>query len=142
MIDLILINAKNEIKTQIGLSYLNVSSPKIRLFKVETLEEDLQTAGVEFCKVAVQVDLTKKSVTLPDFLLKYQHDFGPTRREILIWLFQFLDSKKKLDLFGLLEEKSYSVAVEPIHWNLRVEDRTELAPKKDYVIEAFKFFFC
>jgi len=58
---------------------------------------------------------------------KFMSDFAPTRKEFLIWLFQFLDPKKKMDIFALLEENKFHINVEESGWNLRSEDRTELA---------------
>lgn len=44
------------------------------------------------------VDLAKREVTIPTLFNTHHKDFGETDQDILMWLFQFLCTKKRLEL--------------------------------------------
>jgi len=110
--------SKLDPRIHFALSYLHISSPKVRIFRLEEIEEQLQESGVEFCREHITVDLKKKEVLLPEMFHKYSMDFAETRDQMLIWLFQFLKDQQKTNLFSLIESKNFSVASKPYNWSL------------------------
>jgi DNA replication protein DnaD len=83
---------------------------------MDTLDADLRCAGEMFlhhryCVInqshdfnidRVFIDLAKKEVTIPKLFSIHRKDFGETDQDILMWLFQFLCTKKRLELALLL----------------------------------------
>lgn len=102
------------------LSYLSASSPHLHVYAPQTLEEDLQRAGMLYCQEHVEVHVAKRQVVLPEMFQKYAADFGRTTREIIIWMFQFLEDKKRIDLFSLMEKKNYIVHYKPNLWTPQI----------------------
>lgn len=83
---------------------MSVSSPHIHIYSPETLEEDLQRAGILYCQEHVEINVSKREVVLPEIFSKYASDFGKTRDEIMIWLFQFLEDKRRIEILPLMKK--------------------------------------
>jgi len=107
-----------------ALSNLTISSPYIRAYLPATLEEQLQLAGVLYCQKYIQVEATKKEISLPEIFHKYLDDFGKgdDEKELLTWIFQYLNEKQRMELIQLIEKRSYHIIYSPFNWEPQVQD--------------------
>lgn len=90
-----------------ALSQLTQSSPFVRFYSVAELEEELQLAGELFLQEQVEVILPRQQLILPRIFNMYPADFtlyGTQNTDVAKWIFQFLGTRKRLDLLLLLEK--------------------------------------
>ncbi|KAI4357098.1 hypothetical protein L6164_001067 [Bauhinia variegata] len=77
-----------------GLCNGTKSSPKVRLFSFQGVEDELRCAAREFFENGgVEIDLEKRTVYLTRMIKWFNGDFGQ-EREILKWLINYVDANK------------------------------------------------
>jgi hypothetical protein len=89
---------------------LSQSSPEVRVYKANTIDEDLQVAGQLYLQKHLKIDTQKNSIILPKLFEFQLMDFAPSESDLLIWIFQFLETRKRLDLMLLLESNNYLIS--------------------------------
>lgn len=82
----------------------------MRVYKANTIDEDLQVAGQLYLQKHLKIDTQKNSIVLPKLFEFQLMDFAASEPDLLIWIFQFLETRKRLDLMLLLESNNYSVS--------------------------------
>ena len=80
------------------------------MYKANTIDEDLQVAGQLYLQKHLKIDTQKNSIVLPKLFEFQLMDFAASEPDLLIWIFQFLETRKRLDLMLLLESNNYSVS--------------------------------
>jgi len=128
-----------------ALSYLMHNSPLIRIYNPDSVDLQLQFAAETYLAQHMQVIPEKGEVILPRMFQKFPYDFGMNTiaqlsvngktggynngpldhehyRDLLIWLFQFLSTRRRLDVHMLLEKDQWEIKFAENPWkavNLR-----------------------
>ena len=121
------------------------NSPLIRIYNPDSVDIQLQFAAETYLAQHMQVIPDKTEVILPRIFQKFPHDFGMNTivqpivtgkksnqssgpldhehyRDLLIWLFQFLSTRRRLDILMLLEKDQWEIKFAENPWktvNLR-----------------------
>eukprot|EP01117_Protostelium_nocturnum_P008035 TRINITY_DN2860_c0_g1_i2.p1 TRINITY_DN2860_c0_g1~~TRINITY_DN2860_c0_g1_i2.p1 ORF type:complete len:869 (-),score=335.35 TRINITY_DN2860_c0_g1_i2:171-2777(-) len=148
-----------------ALSLLNHATPIVRLYSPSTIEEQLQFSGEAFMNKHLQIGFGSSNkgkeevgasgeiplVTLPVMIEKNASDFGlkmnskDSQCQLFIWLFQFLNTKKRLDLMIVLESKEFLLNFEENTWetmNVRQSIRLTKKNINNLIHESQMIFRC
>jgi len=83
--------------------------PAVGMFSPKTLDTELMQATEGFLQEALEVDKTKKEVTVPKLFHWYQKDFGKNEFSVLKWISEQLHGQKKEDLESLLVKGKFNI---------------------------------
>eukprot|EP00164_Ancoracysta_twista_P006378 GFYU01008869.1.p1 GENE.GFYU01008869.1~~GFYU01008869.1.p1 ORF type:complete len:442 (-),score=79.07 GFYU01008869.1:27-1352(-) len=73
-------------RTHFALVLGTISSPRLRLYRAETLDDQLDEATREYLDKTVEASAKKNAVLLPRVLKWYAHEFGTNDVEVLMWV--------------------------------------------------------
>lgn len=105
------------------------SSPPLRVYEPEMLDEQLDTATAEYLQRQVEVVSygagtdERWQVTLPAVLEWYREDFGSNDAAVLRWVAGFLDANRADQLNAAVEADAYSIAYLAFDWGLNKKHR-------------------
>ncbi|KAK8488917.1 hypothetical protein V6N12_055653 [Hibiscus sabdariffa] len=87
-----------------GLCKGTISSPKLRFFTAQNVEEELKTAAMEyFQNEGIEIDWEQRTVYLTRIIKWFSTDFGEeTDKDILLWVLNYLDGRNAKLLMDLL----------------------------------------
>jgi hypothetical protein len=109
------------------------SCPPIRVFSAENLEKGLQQAALNFCQNNIEIDLSKRKITLSRIFQWYLSDFGSTQKDVLLYIEQFLTPEQQRQLREVMS-KNYTVAYDTYDWSLNAI--TDNEKKKKEILET------
>ncbi|KAK8667930.1 hypothetical protein V6N13_105403 [Hibiscus sabdariffa] len=88
-----------------GLCNGTRSSPKLRFFTAQNVQEELRTAAMEyFQNEGIEIDWELRTVYLTRIIKWFSVDFGEKDRDILEWVLNYLDGRNAQLLKSLLED--------------------------------------
>ncbi|GMI87508.1 hypothetical protein like AT3G11920 [Hibiscus trionum] len=88
-----------------GLCNGTRSSPKLRFFTAQNVQEELKTAAMEyFHNEGIEIDWELRTVYLTRIIKWFSVDFGEKDRDILEWVLNYLDGRNAQLLKNLLED--------------------------------------
>ncbi|KAE8719221.1 Phytosulfokin receptor 1 [Hibiscus syriacus] len=89
-----------------GLCKGTRSSPKLRFFTAQNVQEELKTAAMEFFQnEGIEIDWELRTVYLTRIIKWFSADFGENERQILEWVLNYLDGRNAQLLKNLLVGK-------------------------------------
>jgi hypothetical protein len=120
-----------EPRVHFALSLGCESSPRIRIYQPDTLDEDLQRAAVEYLRanapkggVRVQEVATGgervSEVVLPKLFKWYKDDFGFSRQEILAYYASFVSSGAREEILEVAKSNNFLIRYDHFHWSLNL----------------------
>jgi hypothetical protein len=140
-----------EPRVHFALSLGCESSPRIRIYQPDTLDEDLQRAAVEYLRantpkggVRVQEVATSgervSEVVLPKLFKWYKDDFGFSRQEILAYYASFVPSGAREEILEVAKSNNFLIRYDHFHWNLNLalacSDAARSAPSRALLTAA------
>ncbi|CAO2831086.1 unnamed protein product [Amaranthus hypochondriacus] len=104
-----------------GLCDGSKSSPSVRFFSPQNVQAELRFAAREYFKRnAIEVDLSKRTVSLPCIMKWYSSDFG-FEKEGLKWMLSYLDAGKAGLLSHLLDDGGViNIVYQNYDWSINV----------------------
>ncbi|XP_057544345.1 uncharacterized protein LOC130823651 isoform X2 [Amaranthus tricolor] len=104
-----------------GLCDGSKSSPSVRFFSPQNVQAELRFAAREYFKrIAIEVDLSKRTVSLPCIMKWYSSDFG-IEKEGLKWMLSYLDAGKAGLLSHLLDDGGViNIVYQNYDWSINV----------------------
>ncbi|CDJ44726.1 hypothetical protein, conserved, partial [Eimeria tenella] len=87
-----------------AVSFGCVSSPPIRIYHAETLDEELALATRAFLSSSSNFCIFEKTVFLSSIFKWFEGDFGSSKKEVLTFLLPYLEAPQSELLQQLLEE--------------------------------------
>jgi len=118
-----------EPRVHFALSLGCASSPRIRIYQPETLDEDLQQAAVEYLttnapknRIQAQSQGGKRvhEVMLPKIFKWYKDDFGFSKQEILAYYASFMPSGMREELTEVARTNNFIIKYDKYDWNLHL----------------------
>uniref|UniRef100_A0A7S0QMA7 Myosin motor domain-containing protein n=1 Tax=Cryptomonas curvata TaxID=233186 RepID=A0A7S0QMA7_9CRYP len=114
-----------EPRVHFALSLGCASSPRMRIYQPETLDEDLQQAAVEYLttnapKNRLRVQQRVHEVTLPKLFKWYKDDFGFSKQEILAYYASFMPPGMREEQTELARSNNFVIKYEKYDWNLHL----------------------
>lgn len=94
------------------------SCPAVSVYTTENLERALSTAAESFCQQEVQVDISKKQVTMSKIFQWYMTDFAPSPKELVRWVLQYLNRDQVEAASLLLSDPDLQVNFSSYNWQL------------------------
>eukprot|EP00003_Mantamonas_plastica_P005887 TRINITY_DN147_c2_g1_i1.p1 TRINITY_DN147_c2_g1~~TRINITY_DN147_c2_g1_i1.p1 ORF type:complete len:340 (-),score=113.48 TRINITY_DN147_c2_g1_i1:240-1259(-) len=90
--------------------------PQLRSYVADELDEQLNVAGMMFCRDNVQVNTNTRIITLSKIFEWYNTDFGDSEVEMLEYVLQFLEGKQAEDLLQVLRQGNFKVVFLEYDW--------------------------
>ena len=119
-----------EPRVHFALSLGCASSPRIRIYQPETLDEDLQQAAIEYLQSNCpknQVRMQKAAagkkvhtVVLPKLFKWYKDDFGFSMQEILEYYACFMPNNMRKELMEVARSNNFIIEYDKYDWNLQL----------------------
>ncbi|GMJ04546.1 hypothetical protein like AT3G11920 [Hibiscus trionum] len=103
-----------------GLCKGTRSSPKLRFFTAQNVQEELKTAAMDyFQNEGIEIDLEQRTVYLTRIIKWFSSDFGETEKDILKWVLNYLDGRNAEHLKNLLadEEDTITIVYQDYDWS-------------------------
>ncbi|KAK8547123.1 hypothetical protein V6N13_099865 [Hibiscus sabdariffa] len=103
-----------------GLCKGTISSPKLRFFTAQNVEEELKTAAMEyFQNEGIEIDWEQRTVYLTRIIKWFSTDFGETDKDILLWVLNYLDGRNAKLLMDLLadEQDTLTIVYQDYDWS-------------------------
>eukprot|EP00277_Geminigera_cryophila_P040672 CAMPEP_0173100170 /NCGR_PEP_ID=MMETSP1102-20130122/36030_1 /TAXON_ID=49646 /ORGANISM="Geminigera sp., Strain Caron Lab Isolate" /LENGTH=751 /DNA_ID=CAMNT_0013993533 /DNA_START=63 /DNA_END=2318 /DNA_ORIENTATION=+ len=123
-----------EPRVHFALSLGCASSPRIRIYQPESLDEDLQQAAIEYLQSNCpknQVRMQKAAaaaasgkriheVVLPKLFKWYKDDFGFSKQEILAYYASFMPDNMREELMEVARSNNFIIKYDKFDWNLHL----------------------
>lgn len=123
-----------EPRVHFALSLGCASSPRIRIYQPESLDEDLQQAAIEYLQSNCpknQVRMQKAAaaaasgkriheVVLPKLFKWYKDDFGFSKQEILAYYASFMPDNMREELMEVARSNNFVIKYDKFDWNLHL----------------------
>ncbi|XP_041108187.1 uncharacterized protein LOC121316908 [Polyodon spathula] len=94
------------------------SCPAVSVYTTENLERTLSRAAESFCQQEVQVDISKKQVTMSKIFQWYMTDFASSPKELVRWVLQYLNRDQVEAASLLLSDPDLQVNFSSYNWQL------------------------
>mmetsp|Transcript_8727 Transcript_8727/g.20286 ORF Transcript_8727/g.20286 Transcript_8727/m.20286 type:complete len:1478 (+) Transcript_8727:193-4626(+) len=120
-----------EPRVHFALSLGCASSPRIRIYQPESLDEDLQQAAIEYLttnapknRARLNATLASKSavaeVIVPKLFKWYKDDFGFSKQEILAYYASFMPDGMRDELMEVARSNNFVIKYDKFDWNLHL----------------------
>uniref|UniRef100_A0A7S0HDG8 Myosin motor domain-containing protein n=1 Tax=Hanusia phi TaxID=3032 RepID=A0A7S0HDG8_9CRYP len=123
-----------EPRVHFALSLGCASSPRIRIYQPETLDEDLQQAAIEYLTTNAPKNRLRMQqaasfsgsgrrvceVVLPKIFKWYKDDFGFNKQEILAYYASFMPEGMKEELMDVARSNNFIIKYDKFDWNLHL----------------------
>lgn len=109
-----------------------VSSPRIRLYRVETLDQDLKLVTQEYLRREVECQEEKKKVILPKVFESYLRDFGLIKTDVFRWLGAYLDDNQTNAISKFVASGDYVLTYKDIDWSQAAKPYIGVDLKAEY----------
>ncbi|KAE8710133.1 Phytosulfokin receptor 1 [Hibiscus syriacus] len=102
-----------------GLCKGTRSSPKLRFFTAQNVQEELKTATMDyFQNEGIEIDSDLRTVYLTRIIKWFSADFGEKDRDILEWVLKYLDGRDAEILKKLLaDEDTIAIVYQDYDWS-------------------------
>eukprot|EP00191_Tetraselmis_sp_GSL018_P018627 CAMPEP_0177591260 /NCGR_PEP_ID=MMETSP0419_2-20121207/7897_1 /TAXON_ID=582737 /ORGANISM="Tetraselmis sp., Strain GSL018" /LENGTH=724 /DNA_ID=CAMNT_0019081979 /DNA_START=126 /DNA_END=2300 /DNA_ORIENTATION=+ len=100
------------------------SCPPIKVYRGDTLDDQLTEAATDFCCRNIKLVRAKHEekesmfVEVPALFEWYRADFGDTDAQLLRWISQYLDTTEKQVLLEVIERDAFRVKYREFDWSL------------------------
>eukprot|EP00186_Timspurckia_oligopyrenoides_P005137 CAMPEP_0182443654 /NCGR_PEP_ID=MMETSP1172-20130603/2339_1 /TAXON_ID=708627 /ORGANISM="Timspurckia oligopyrenoides, Strain CCMP3278" /LENGTH=709 /DNA_ID=CAMNT_0024639007 /DNA_START=220 /DNA_END=2349 /DNA_ORIENTATION=- len=111
---------KREGRIHFVISAGTASDPPIRILDADNVEEELHFSTDEFLNNSVQVNVSKRTVTIPRIFSWYAEDFPSPNAELLKWIAQYLRSDQVILLLSMINEEKNelpTIVYENFEWS-------------------------
>ncbi|XP_064411441.1 uncharacterized protein LOC102359383 isoform X2 [Latimeria chalumnae] len=94
------------------------SCPAINVYSSKNLERALNTASKSFCQQEIQVEESKKQVTLSKIFQWYMIDFAQDAKGVIRWVLPFLTKEQQEAASHLLDDPDLKISYSDYDWQL------------------------